>query len=126
MKETVLLYNFSDDRLLKIQRALLPLKVSIKAVTQEEYAQPIGFLAGIKEIKPVDNKYKGDVFTDEMMLICGLPNTKIDSLIRALYKNGLGKIDLKAILTHANIEWNSTQLYEAVKADHEAMSKGKN
>lgn len=125
MKETVLLYNFSDERLKKIQRALLPLKIRIKTVGIDEYSQPLGYLAGIKGIEPTSEKYSGNGFTDELMLICGLNQMKLQSLLNALYKNGVGKIDLKAMLTPTNISWNSTQLYEAVKADHEEMSRSK-
>ncbi|MCQ4021572.1 MULTISPECIES: DUF3783 domain-containing protein [unclassified Ruminococcus] len=125
MKETVLLYNFSDERLAKIQRALLPLKIRIKAVSINEYSQPLGYLAGIKDIEPTDEKFSGDGFTDELMLICGLNNTKLEALLRSLYKYGVGRIDLKAMLTPTNISWNSTQLYKAVKADHEEMNRNK-
>ena len=57
------------------------------------------------------------------MLICGINQVKLQSLLNALYKNGVGRIDLKAMLTPNNISWNSIMLYEAVKADHEEMTK---
>ena len=123
MKETVLLYNFSDERLGKIRRTLLPLKIRIKTVGVDEYSQPLGFLAGIAGIEPLTETYIGDGFKDELMLICGLNQVKLQALLNALYKNGVGRIDLKAMLTPTNISWNSTRLYEAVKADHEEMTK---
>lgn len=123
MKETVLLYNFSDESLGKIRRALLPLKIRIKTVGVDEYSQPLGFLAGIAGIEPLTETYSGDGFKDELMLICGLNQVKLQALLNALYKNGVGRIDLKAMLTPTNISWNSTRLYEAVKADHEEMTK---
>ena len=55
MKETILLYHFSDpERLSRVKRALLPLGMRLKAVKKEEYLQPIGYLAGVKEIEPVE------------------------------------------------------------------------
>ena len=123
MKETVLLYNFSDESLGKIRRALLPLKIRIKTVGVDEYSQPLGFLAGIAGIEPLTETYIGDGFKDELMLFCGLNQVKLQALLNALYKNGVGRIDLKAMLTPTNISWNSTRLYEAVKADHEEMTK---
>lgn len=125
MRERVLLYNFSDDRIAKIRKAALPLKIGVKALTLNEQSQKIGFLAGIKEVTPAEES-DGEVFTDELMLICGLTSAKLDAFIRSLYKNGLGKIALKAILTPANIEWTGKELYDAVKADHEAMSGANN
>lgn len=123
MKETVLLYNFNEDRAVKIQRALLPLKIRIRAVGIDEYSQPLGYLAGIKGIEPSNKKYSGNGFNDELMLICGINQVKLQSLLNALYKNGVGRIDLKAMLTPTNISWDSIKLYEAVKADHEEMTK---
>lgn len=123
MRETVLLYNFDGDRLPKVKRALLPLKFFIKTVSKEDFSQPIGVLAGIKGIEPVEGKYDGDGFDDEMIVMGGFTSAKIDALVRALNKNGIGKIDLKAVITPTNVNWNSVELYKAVKADHDEMNK---
>lgn len=51
MKETVLLYGFKDqERLKKVKRALLPLGLRMRTVGPEEYFQPVGYLAGVKEV----------------------------------------------------------------------------
>lgn len=123
MIETVLLYNFNGDRLSKIKRALLPLKLRIKTVSVDEYLQPLGFLAGIKGFEQTAEKYDGEAFSDEMMIICPIKNGTVEAVIQALYKNGVGKIDLKAMLNNNNVAWNSIELYKAVKADHEEMNK---
>lgn len=122
MRETVLLYNFNSERLPKIKRALLPLKFCLKTVNKEDFLQPIGYLAGIKEIEPVKEKYNDNGFSDEMIIMCGFTSTKIDALIRALNKNGIGKVNLKAVITPTNRVWSSIQLYEAVKADYKKMN----
>lgn len=122
MRETVLLYNFDEKSLPKVKRALLPLKICVKTVSKENFSQPIGFLAGIKGIEPVEPKYNGDGFAEEMMLLNGFTSAKIDLLIRALNKNGIGRIALKAVITPTNVKWDSITLYNAVKADHEKMS----
>ncbi|MGN0469640.1 MAG: DUF3783 domain-containing protein [Acutalibacteraceae bacterium] len=123
MRETVLLYNFDGDRLPKVKRALLPLKFFLKTVSKEDFSQPIGVLAGIKGIEPVEGKYDGDGFDDEMIVMGGFTSAKIDALVRALNKNGIGKIALKAVITPTNVNWNSVELYKAVKADHDEMNK---
>ena len=123
MRETVLLYNFDSERLPKVKRALLPLKFFIKTVSKEDFSQPIGVLVGIKGIEPVEEKYDGDGFNDEMIVMGGFTSAKIDALVRALNKNGIGKIALKAVITPTNVNWNSVELYKAVKADHEEMNK---
>lgn len=119
----MLLYNFDSDRLPKVKRALLPLKFFLKTVSKEDFSQPIGVLAGIKGIEPVEEKYDGDGFNDEMIVMGGFTSAKIDALVRALNKNGIGKIALKAVITPTNMNWNSVELYKAVKADHDEMNK---
>ena len=59
MKETVLLYGFKDqERLKKVKRALLPLGLRMRTVGPEEYFQPVGYLAGVKE-----DVYKRQLYT---------------------------------------------------------------
>ncbi len=57
-----------------------------------------------------------------MIVMCGFGSEKIDIVIAALKMGGIGKIDLKAVITPSNAYWNSFQLYEAVKSDHMAMN----
>ena len=52
MKETVLLFNItSRESRLKIGKALLPMNITVKAVTSEDYSQSIGYLAGMKDME---------------------------------------------------------------------------
>lgn len=124
MKETVLLYNFDSVRLPLAKRALLPLKISVKAVDKQDYSQQIGYVAGLKGFEKTEDSHAG-TFHDEMLVMCGFSGQKINALINALNKGGIGRVPLKAMLTPSNVSWNSVQLYEAVKADHEEMN-GKN
>ncbi|WP_035297802.1 DUF3783 domain-containing protein [Clostridium sp. KNHs205] len=52
MKETVLLFNItSRESRLRIGKALLPMNITVKAVTSEDYSQSIGYLAGMKDME---------------------------------------------------------------------------
>ena len=54
MKPTILLINFQDQqKLRKLKMALLPFKIRLKTVEPQDYGQPIGYLAGVKEISQV-------------------------------------------------------------------------
>ena len=51
MKPTILLINFQDQqKLRKLKMALLPFKIRLKTVEIQDYSQPIGYLAGVKEV----------------------------------------------------------------------------
>ena len=123
MNELALFYNFSDERLRKAKFALMPLKIRVKKVEKEDFNQPIGFLADIKGITPVAEKYDGSGFDDEMIVMHNFTSKSIDLLIKALNKCGVGRVPLKAVITPTSKEWDSITLIKALKADHEEMQK---
>ena len=61
MNETLLLFHApSRPELLKIQRALLPLHIRLRCISQKDYLQPLGFLAGMKNFSPTTEVYDGN------------------------------------------------------------------
>ncbi|NLK26959.1 MAG: DUF3783 domain-containing protein [Clostridiales bacterium] len=119
MKASVLLFNFQEkSRIQSITRALLPLGIRIKRIKKEEYLQPLGYLAGVKEINPVDELYKGEDLETEMLLMAGITGTKVDEVLLAIRKSGVGRINHKAVLTLTNQYWNTLQLYEELCKEH--------
>lgn len=125
MKETVLLYNFTDrDRVMRLKQALLPLGLRLVAVEKKDYNKPIGVLAGAKGMaeQPETPDYDGEGFVDEMAVLAGFTSGRIDAFIKALRKTGVGKIDYKAVLTETNKNWDSVKLFTEIKEEHEKMS----
>ena len=122
MKKIILAYNFTPDRLSGVKRSAVSVKASVKVVGKEEYGQKLGFLAGVQGYTAHDALTEGS-FDDEMLLMCGFENGDIDTFIKALRKHGVGKVGLKAILTQTNVEWNSTELYEAIMEDHREIQR---
>ena len=94
MKPTILLYHLPEgERLLKIKKALFPLGMKLRAVKKEEYLEPVGYLAGVKEITSCGEIYDGEDFEKEMMVMAGLTSGQVDRVILALRKAGAGRID---------------------------------
>ena len=78
-----------------------------------------------REVLENDSFRKMD-FSDEMAIMAGFSSAQIDAFIHALRKKGVGRIDYKAVLTPYNMKWDSVQLYEEIKKEHEMMTgKGK-
>lgn len=125
MREIALFYNFSDDRLRRAKFALMPLKIAVKSVEKQDFNQPVGYLAGIKGIEPQAEKYSGNGFEEEMLVMHNFTSKSMELLIKALAKHGVGRIPLKAVVTPTNKDWDSVSLYRAIKADHEEMTKNK-
>lgn len=122
MKKTVLLYNFGKTRLQLVRKSLAPLGCNVKNILKKDYAQPIGYLVGAEEILPCKEKYSGTGFTDEMLVMYGFGSEMIDVLIAALKNGGVGKVELKAVVTQSNINWDSVALYNEIKREHNAMN----
>ena len=101
MKPTILLINFQDQqKLRKLKMALLPFKLRIKTIEPQDYSQPIGYLAGVK-----------DVFH------AGITGNLFDQVLYTLRKAGT-PVDYKAVLTEHNQNWNCMQLYKELEKEH--------
>ena len=60
MLRSILAYNFTPERLQMLKMVALLCKAQVKAVAREDMLQPVGYIAGIKGIAPVEEKYFGD------------------------------------------------------------------
>ena len=122
MKETILLFNPPEkDRLLKLEMALFPLRVRLKKVAPSEYNQPLGVLAGIKEMTPAEGTYDGPKLPDTMLVFCFLDDSRLNQALAALRKCGAGPFPYKAILTPTNSRWTAPDCFAEIKREHEAM-----
>lgn len=122
MRETILLFHFTDtEKRNKVARALFPLKIKIKEVEKKDYLQPIGFLAGSKDIPSVEEEYDGEELAGEMLVMAGISGARMDMVLRAIRKSGVGSIPYKAAMTPTNQYWNPVQLFREIKEEHEKM-----
>ena len=122
MKETILLFNPPQrDRLLKIEMALFPLHVRLKRVLISDYNQPLGVLAGIKDMQPADGSYTGPELPDTMFVFCFFDDNRLNQALAALRKSGAGPFPYKAILTPTNSSWTAADCFSEIKKEHEAM-----
>ena len=121
MDRVILLYNFSGKRLQNVRKALAPLNCVIKPVQKKDFSLPIGNLLGSGNNVNFEKQTPSDSFTDEMLVMYGFQGDMIDILIAALRVGGVGKIELKAIVTEHNINWSSVKLYKEIKAEHDLI-----
>ena len=118
MKATVLLINFKDKQKQQtIQRALLPLGVKMKVITQEEFGQPIGYLAGMKKIASVEMSEEKMELEKEMLVFAAIDGDLLQYILQTLRKAGV-PVDYKAVLTEHNLTWNCVQLYRELEQEH--------
>ena len=96
--------------------------IRLRPVRQDEYALPIGALAGI----PVAGSGKGEAapaFDDEMLVMCHMLSDRLDAFLQGMRDLGIPRIALKAVLTPSNVAWNSVQLRDELAREHAAMSR---
>lgn len=127
MKPTILLINFKDQqKLRKLKMALLPFKIRLKTVESQDYCQPIGYLAGLKEIGKVETAPTGilsalipqEQMEKEMLILAGITGNLFDQVLYTLRKAGT-PVDYKAVLTEHNQNWNCMQLYKELEKEHQ-------
>lgn len=125
-KEMILLYNIKNKPFTpKLKSILLRLGIRIKVVDPSHYNQPISsLLSGSTPQSSAASDLINDttLFDDEMMVMAGLTNARLDVFLAALRKEGI-RIPLKAILTPHNSNWTSIQLHDELVLEHEKMQE---
>ena len=123
MKETILLFNPPEkEQLLKLEMALFPLHIRLKRIQSSDYNQPLGVLAGIKDMTPAEGSYDGPELPSTMIVFCFLDDNRLNQALAAIRKSGAGPFPYKAILTPANSEWTAPDCFAEIKKEHEAMN----
>ena len=123
-KETVLVYNMQNTdkgRLLKL--ICMRLGIRVRVVGQEEYLQPIGYLAGLKGVDPTEKTYEGEGFQDEMLILSGFTGDRMDMLFGMFRRQKMERIALKAVVTEHNWSWDSVRLHDELRQEHAYMQQ---
>lgn len=120
--ETVLYYNPDPDASTgKMTGVFFRMKMRIRRVSEQEIGEQVGYLAGLPGFEAGGADTGGGVISEEMMVLSGLSDSRLNELLSGLRKAGAPRIDLKAMITPANRGWSFYQLYEEIKKEHEEM-----
>ena len=124
MKQPVLLcYNLSGEKMQKIRLAAMRLKIRVRPVEKDEYAQTVAALCGLEE--KTDAAYVGAGFEDEMLVMANFPAGMMNAFLGLFRRMGVAPVALKAMLTPTNAAWNSEKLHAEIAGEHQAMMNGK-
>ncbi|MBR6771375.1 MAG: DUF3783 domain-containing protein [Lachnospiraceae bacterium] len=131
MRECILLFAFEASKQKKLMTQLFMAKFRVKSVGTEEMHLPIGYLAGNKELMtqeviPPEAEHT-KTLDSPMLVMAGVTPGRLDMVLGAIRKAGIGAIPYKAVVTEANQTWKAEELLEELKKEHEAMTaeKGK-
>lgn len=123
--ETVLLYNLNNEKGRKIRFLLVRLGMRIRVIEKEDYGKPLGVLAGMKDVTLENEDAPVEDFDDEMMVLYRFSDKRLDAFLQGMCKEGIERVDLKAVLTPTNCRWNSWQLFQEIQEEHRTMTGGK-
>ena len=124
MKQPVLLcYNLSGEKMQKIRLAAMRLKIRVRPVEEDEYAQTVAALCGLEE--KTGAAYVGAGFEDEMLVMANFPAGMMNAFLGLFRRMGIAPVALKAMLTPTNAAWNSEKLHAEIAGEHQAMMNGK-
>ena len=100
--------------------------VRIRNVGPEDVNQTVGYLAGLKGFERQEAETAGElpVIPEQVLVLKGFSEGRLDLILSSLRRAGVPKIDLKAVLTEQNSGWTFYRLYEEIRAEHASMTEG--
>lgn len=119
-----LLYNFAGTQKgRKIKFVLIRMGIRIKNIEKKDYLQPAGALAGVPGILADQPEYEKEGFTEEMLVMYNFTEKQLDEMLLRFCKEKIPKIELKAVITPTNCNWNSLKLFEEIKKERQQMEE---
>lgn len=120
----VLIYNMEqDDRTRKIRRFLHHQGIRTKPVSAQDYLRPVGSLLELPGFPSGQILNLGQNFSEEMLLMYGMTDLQLDLFLAFFRENNLPGVALKAMITMVNRHWNSMEIYQELKKEHDRMHR---
>lgn len=123
MVSCALLYNFTGKKAEMTKMVCMMMNIRFKSVGQEDYHQPLGALLGMEDVPLKEAKAGNAPMAEEMLLLHGFNSDKLQKFLTALQRVGVGRIDLKAMLTENNRTWSGLDLYEELCKERDAFKQ---
>lgn len=119
--EEIFLYNLDNEKGKAVKQLCTLMKIRFKSVSREDYLEPIGAIAGIKGVERTNVPFDGQAFSDEIILFKNFSDEVLYDFLKRFRQAGIEKVELKAGLTPYNITWNSIQLRDELKREHDEL-----
>ena len=119
MNPMVLCYNLQPEKLGRLRVLALRLGIGVRVVEPEQFALPVGALAGVTE--PPETVEPAEPFTDEMLVMAHFRPGMLDAFLNGFRQSRIPSVKLKAMLTETNATWSAARLHREIRAEHEQM-----
>ena len=117
----VLTYNLDTRTAAGIGALCRKQQIGFHPVRRDEYGLPIGALAGIPVSGPKSVPLPAG-FDDPMLVMCHMLSSQLDAFLQGMRNEGIPRIGLKAVLTPANVAWDSCRLHDELARERAAIS----
>ena len=121
MSQTILTFQLQKEKENAIAEICKRLGIRLKAIPDRDYAQKLGYLAGIKGFPQEKVIFSGTPFPAEMLVFSGMNSDQVDMFLKQYKETGLPVIGLKAIVTPYNIFWTAEMLFSELMKEHLAV-----
>ena len=118
MSQTILTFQLQKEKENAIAEICKRLGIRLKAIPARDYAQKLGYLAGIKGFPQEKVIFSGTPFPAEMLVFSGMNSDQVDMFLKQYKETGLPVIGLKAIVTPYNIFWTAEMLFGELMKEH--------
>lgn len=120
--QKVLMYNIKNPKSTNIKVICHKLGIGFEEIEKDSYGFKLGYLAGITDDNTISDFSD---FNGEMLLLVGFSNSTLNVFL-AESRRKKASVALKAVLTETNSEFNSSELFKEISAEHQAMQSGEN
>ncbi len=122
--ESVLLYlHENGEREKKIKALLIRHGIKIKLVTEEMQGHSVGYLLSFPGFSEETVEGEAIPFEEDIMVLKGFTRERMNLLFEGFKKNGIRRINLKAVVTEHNLPWKLRDLYKELQEEHKQMSE---
>lgn len=115
---TILMYNCSGPEFSRLRQIFAMLRLRMRVVEPDRYHVSLGELSRGKG-EPGERK---EPLPEVMLVFCGLPKALLNQVLEVIRVAKLPPIPMKAVLTTANQEWDTLQLYEELCKERESVA----
>ena len=136
MKEMVLYYAPENAVYVGlIKGVLVQMGIRIKNLSPGRCEKKIGYLAGLDGFESQDMAPEGTAvpevgrqashvpMNEELLVLCGLTEQRLDQLLEKLKKAGVPRSVMKAIVTESNAHWTMYELYGHLVEERRQMER---
>lgn len=114
MNKAIVLYAAGES----LASSLEELKIPVISVPREQYRLPLAVILGKRKPAPNASPYEGEELPEPVAVLHGIGGRELDRVLDALR----GRVQLKAITTPMNINWNAATLFRNLSQERAALS----